>query len=270
MSPHHLFKSKRWDSHKGSVRKDLNEKTEGHSTPWDSVRDASNRGTRLKHFKRLPYQSKAFANAQFLLWDILLDRGLSITVSTQSHRRREDMDESIRGSRKSAQLFISMCYHRYNEADYSRCRQVREYFLEYDVKKHLKYRRFQMCNIRPLKSDSRQKITKIYCLINLCYSELPAFGSSHWGCSLSWIHFGEVTTDAEISFDTCSDCNPFILLSGNWLHPIRCCTDIKFLTRSEAGVFTSRKKNHVLVFPMVFSTVPRGDIVQFTVNRVSK
>jgi len=97
-------------------------------------------------------RSKAFANAQLLLRDILLDRGLCVTLSTQSHRRRETQLILFVGVEK-----VRICFY---QSDYSRCRQVKEYFLEYDVKKHLKYRRFQMCTVRPLKSDSRQKIMK--------------------------------------------------------------------------------------------------------------
>jgi len=54
----------------------------------------------------VPYQSKAFANAQLLLRDILLDCGLCVTVSTPSHRRHENTDDSVRRSRKSVHDFF--------------------------------------------------------------------------------------------------------------------------------------------------------------------
>jgi len=79
----------------------------------------------------------------------MIDRGLSVAVSNPILSTQDFYSSES----KSAQLFLSICYHGGEEIKYSRCRQLTEYFLENDVKKHLKYRRFQVRTIRPLKSE---------------------------------------------------------------------------------------------------------------------
>src|SRR5271170_2639076 len=95
------------------VRNDRHRGREGDSTPWDSVRDASNRGTRHKHFKRL-FRHPLHTMTTILSVSIQIHKQILLFLKTfasykaESHRRDRIFNSYLQSIRECLSINLTI------------------------------------------------------------------------------------------------------------------------------------------------------------------